>query len=226
VQEQLRVGALALMRTDGRGRGSTALPASTADGNEVDDIQDEARPSEETLTGFREAMSRLAAGVVMVTTEVEGKPWGLTVSACCSISMTPPLLLVSLGSETVSARVIERTGVFGVSLLTDKLIEVAQFGAARGAAKFVTEFCDPPPVGVASPAVCGALAHVDCRVSQTIHAGDHTVFLGAVQAVVSGDGEPLVYYARSYRAVADSTTLGYVPATLWPGDADLYSHFW
>ena len=47
--------------------------------------------------GFRAAMSRLAAGVVMVTCHVDDKPWGLTVSACCSVSMDPPLLPVSLG---------------------------------------------------------------------------------------------------------------------------------
>jgi flavin reductase ActVB len=70
----------------------------------------------DTADGFRAAMSRLAAGVVMVSCHVDEKPWGLTVSACCSVSMDPPLLLVSLGSETASARAIGETGRFGVAL--------------------------------------------------------------------------------------------------------------
>jgi flavin reductase (DIM6/NTAB) family NADH-FMN oxidoreductase RutF len=63
----------------------------------------------DTADGFRAAMSRLAAGVVMVTCHVDGKPWGLTVSACCSVSMDPLLLLVSLGSKTASARSVRET---------------------------------------------------------------------------------------------------------------------
>ena len=66
---------------------------------------------------FREAMGRLAAGVVMVTCSVDGRPWGLTVTACCSVSIEPPLLLVSLGRESSTASAVRRTGSFGVSLL-------------------------------------------------------------------------------------------------------------
>ncbi len=64
----------------------------------------EMAPPDAVLDGFRTAMSQLAAGVVMVTCHVGGKPWGLTVSACCSVSMSPPLMLVSLGSATTSTR--------------------------------------------------------------------------------------------------------------------------
>ena len=101
----------------------------------------EMAPPDAVLDGFRTAMSQLAAGVVMVTCHVGGKPWGLTVSACCSVSMSPPLLLVSLGSATTSTRAIQDSGEFGVSLLGQSLIDVARFGSAPGQPKFVDGYC-------------------------------------------------------------------------------------
>ena len=122
----------------------------------------EMAPLDAVLDGFRTAMSQLAAGVVMVTCHVGGKPWGLTVSACCSVSMSPPLLLVSLGSATTSAKAIQDSGEFGVSLLGQSLIDVARFGSAPGQPKFVDGYCNEGRDISRSPVVAGALAHVDC----------------------------------------------------------------
>jgi flavin reductase ActVB len=159
------------------------------------------------MDGFRSAMSQLAAGVVMVTCHLDAKAWGLTVSACCSVSMEPPMLLVSLGTPTASARAITESGRFGVSVLGESLTEVARFGSSRGQPKFVEHFC--PGDGVSeSPAVGGALAHVDCVVEQAITAGDHTLFIGRVRDVILNDGDrPLVYFAQTYHRLAESNDL-------------------
>jgi flavin reductase (DIM6/NTAB) family NADH-FMN oxidoreductase RutF len=87
--------------------------------------------------GFREAMSRLPSGVVIVTCRVEGRAWGITVSSCSSVSLEPPVLAVSLTRGTVSATEIERAGAFGVSILGAGLVGMARFGAVRGQAKFI-----------------------------------------------------------------------------------------
>jgi flavin reductase (DIM6/NTAB) family NADH-FMN oxidoreductase RutF len=167
----------------------------------------------EVADTFKVAMSRLAAGVVMVTCHVDEKPWGLTVSACCSVSMDPPLILVSLGKETTSAYAIAETGRFGVSLLGESLIKVAQFGAARGQAKFMDEeFCRIGDHACATPVVAGALAAIDCTVERTVPAGDHTIYLGAVNNVlVREDDSPLVYYSRSYHQLSEVTDLHVSP---------------
>ena len=147
-------------------------------------------------------MSQLAAGVVMVTTLVDDRPWGLTMSACCSISMEPPLLMVAPARETVTARSIETSGRFGVSILGAGLIEVARFGAARGAPKFVADFCVPGPGGSEvsrTPVVAGSLAHIDCEVSESVLAGDHMVYIGLVRRVIVDISDvPLVYHDRDY----------------------------
>jgi len=154
---------------------------------------------------FREAMSLLASTVVMVTTRVDGRPWGLTISACCSVSVTPPMILVSLGAQTVSARAIRDGGVFGVSVLGREQVEAARAGAAAGAPKFVERFCRAEEVGRAgdearrTPAVAGAVAHLDCGVERTVDVADHTVFFAHVRDVVLSPGvAPLVYWARQY----------------------------
>jgi flavin reductase (DIM6/NTAB) family NADH-FMN oxidoreductase RutF len=160
------------------------------------------------LDGFRSAMSRLAAGVVMVTCHVEGKPWGLTVSACCSVSMSPPLLLVSLGAGTTSARGIQADGEFGVSLLGQALIEVARFGSAPGQPKFVEGYCSSSAEASRSPVVAGALAHVDCLLERHVPAGDHILLIGRVRSVVLGDDDadgPLVYHSRGYHQLGAPT---------------------
>jgi flavin reductase (DIM6/NTAB) family NADH-FMN oxidoreductase RutF len=132
--------------------------------------------------------------------------------------MSPPMMLVSLGSRTASARGIGASGSFGVSILSDRLLEAARFGAASGVPKFVERFClEPSQAGdePRSPAVAEAIAHIDCDVTITTPAGDHTVFIGKVNAVMlTGKDGPLLYYARSYRRLSNP----------WPTE-ELYSHW-
>ena len=167
--------------------------------------QDAAAGPDALAAAFRSAMGGLASGVVLVTTWADGRPWGLTISSCTSVSVDPPTLLVSLGSQTRSARDIEATGRFGIGILGDRLVEVAQIGSAPGRPKWVDEHCEGDPgAPVRSPVLRGALAHFDCRVVQALPFADHTIFLGAVEDVVTGEdaGSSLVYFRRRYWQVA------------------------
>lgn len=153
---------------------------------------------------FAEAMSVLASGVVLVTCLVGGQPWGMTVTAFASVSADPPTVLASLGSETTSARAIAATQRFGVSILAADQVAVASFGSAPGGAKFIEPFTDAGDGRCASPAVTGALAHLDCDLVEAVHAADHVVYFGRVRTVVaSRTGAPLVYHRRAYRTLAD-----------------------
>ena len=170
---------------------------------------------DEVVGGFRDAMGQLATGVVIVTTLVESRPWGLTVSACCSVSMSPPTLLVSLGDQTASTHAIEAAGEFGVSILSEELIDAARFGAARGNAKFIEEFCTfEGREGSRTPAIAGAIAHVDCRVTQMLPVADHLVFFGKVERVLLGRkaAAPLIYHDRSWHRLGFHSDLGRAPA--------------
>jgi len=152
-----------------------------------------------TAAEFAAAMRTHASGVVLVTTRLAGRPWGMTVTAFASVSASPPTVLVSLGSGTAGARAIAATGAFGVSILSRDQVEVAQYGATRGAAKFLDALVERRERGSASPALAHALAHFDCEVVEAVEAADHIVFFGHVHTLRSRDGgDPLLYQGRAY----------------------------
>ena len=154
--------------------------------------------------GFADAMSALASGVVLVTCRVSARPWGLTVTAFASASADPPTVLVSLGSETASARAIRASRSFGVSILAADQLAVARLGSEPGQAKFLEPFVEPDEVRAASPAVAGALAHLDCELCEDVRVAAHTIVFGRVRSArISRGGAPLVYHGRSFRTLAD-----------------------
>jgi flavin reductase (DIM6/NTAB) family NADH-FMN oxidoreductase RutF len=151
---------------------------------------------------FAEAMSAHASGVVLVTCWVGERPWGMTVTAFASVSADPPTILVSLGSEGISTRAITATRSFGVSILAAEQFAIAHYGSAPGTTKFLERFTETGRS--ASPAVAGALAHLDCELSDAVQVADHTVLFGRVRAArVSRAGTPLLYHRRAYRTLAE-----------------------
>jgi flavin reductase (DIM6/NTAB) family NADH-FMN oxidoreductase RutF len=154
---------------------------------------------------FAQAMSALASGVAIVTCWIDGRPWGMTVTAFTSVSAEPPTILVSLGSQAASARAIAASGRFGVSILDQAQTAVALHGSAPGLPKFLDEFTHSGAGRAASPVVACALAHLDCKLERRVEHADHTIFFGRVlDARVSPGGLPLVYFRRAYRALAPS----------------------
>ncbi len=154
---------------------------------------------------FRDVMSRLASGVTVVTTMCDGVPHGLTVSAFSSVSLSPPRVLVCLGNETDSKPLVERSGRFAVHIL-------GRDHAALGPrfAKMRSDATDDLFAGVAyrsehtgSPILNDCLAWLDCTVFTMVPVGDHTIFVGSVEAAGYGpvDGEPVLYYRRAWRVL-------------------------
>ncbi len=151
---------------------------------------------------FADAMSALASGVAVVTCELDGRPWGMTVTAFASVSADPPTVLVSIDSDATAADALAASGRFGVSILAEDQLDVARHGAAPGKSKFLEAFVDPDHTDDASPMVAGALAHLDCEVERTIRVADHTVFFARVRAAhATHFGMPLVYHSRDYRTL-------------------------
>jgi flavin reductase ActVB len=159
----------------------------------------------ELANAFREAMRGMANSVVLVTTWFEGQPWGLTVSACCSVSAAPPMLLVSVGAHTITARAIRQCGRFGVNILSEKQVALAQFGARPQAPKFCQEHCACSSLSLEqTPIIENAVAHFCCRAEREINAADHVIWIGAVENVTrSMSDRPLLHYDRQFRKLGD-----------------------
>jgi flavin reductase (DIM6/NTAB) family NADH-FMN oxidoreductase RutF len=149
---------------------------------------------------FRDALRGLATGVAVVTSWHEGRPWGMTVSACCSISSEPPRVLVSLHRDTRSRHTICADGAFGVCVLHSAQKDVAEHAARAGEPKFLDGFCEPAADG--PPVLRGAVAHLACVVDRTFDVGDHTLVIGNVRDARGPGADraaPLVYFDRAYR---------------------------
>ncbi|MGW1160240.1 flavin reductase family protein [Streptomyces sp. NPDC002513] len=154
-----------------------------------------------TITGaqLRSAMAKLPTGVVVVTSEEDGNPVGMTVSAFTSVSDTPPTVLVCLNNKSHTTGVVRRTGRYGVNLLGGSQRVVAQRFATPGL-NHAKRFDGLPTVRArtGSPLLTDALCWLDCTVIKTEEIGTHLVAYGSVVAVESFLTEevPLVYYNR------------------------------
>ena len=146
---------------------------------------------------FKDALSRFASGVTIVTTkDAAGKLHGITVSAFCSVSLDPPMVLICIEKTTVSHYAFEESGVYVVNILRDD--------QAAASEKFATPFADKfedvdHHLGIEGiPILTDALASLECRLTFSYHGGDHSIFVGEVENVTFHDGEPLVYFRGSY----------------------------
>ena len=147
---------------------------------------------------YRDAWSRFATGVTVITTlEPGGNVHGMTASSVASVSLDPPLVLVVIGDSRESHALVESTGRFGLSILDDGQADIAKHFATspevRGeiGSKHITTLSD-------TPVIANAMAVMDCRVTAAHKAGDHTVFIGEVESIAIGPGEPLVWFQRQF----------------------------
>ncbi|MBH5338407.1 flavin reductase family protein [Streptomyces pactum] len=150
-----------------------------------------------TAGEFRQAMGRFLTGVTVVTAYGPEGPYGTTVSSLASVSLDPPMLLICLGHRSRTARVIGERGLFTVNVLgRDQSALAARFAAPdrpRGHAGFAAVPHRLGPAG--TPVLDGTLAHLDCRVTQRVVAGDHTVVIGEVTGTGCADGAgPLAHH--------------------------------
>lgn len=152
---------------------------------------------------FKDLMARFPAGVTVVTTRHDDARYGLTVSAFASISLDPPLVLISIAEGADSHDRIREAGVFGVSYLSEKQAHLSDRFA--GFDDVEDPFTDVPTTTLetGAPLLSDAVAHVDCRVESVLDGGDHTLFLGRVVAgdVLRPEARPLVYWDRGYHGI-------------------------
>lgn len=144
---------------------------------------------------FRAAMGNVAAAVSVVSTLVDGVPHGTTVSAFSSLSMDPPMLLVSLDNRSTLLTKLHIGSVVGVSVLASHQDQVALRFARKGDDKFADVAWQ---VEDDAPALIDRHAWVSIVVEQLILAGDHTLVLGGVKAADTRDNAALTYWRRSF----------------------------
>jgi len=155
-----------------------------------------------TQDDFRAALSRFASGVTVVTTkDANGRLHGITVSAFCSVSLEPPLVLICVEKTTGSHNALEESGAFAVNILSQDQSEQSEHFASMLEDKFDGVDLEIGSLGV--PVLSGALVTLECKLARSIDGGDHSIFLGLVEAVSIRDGSPLVYFHGNYQTISD-----------------------
>jgi flavin reductase ActVB len=144
---------------------------------------------------FREAMTRLASGVAVITARrPDGLPCGIAATALTSFSAHPPSLLVSVWHASRCHGALAGCERFGVHLLRSNEIELAHAFADRESPdKFAgRQWRWDGDV----PELTGTLAYLRCRRAANFSRYDHTVLIGDLETGRIEPGEPLVYARR------------------------------
>ena len=153
---------------------------------------------------FREAMSRLGTAVHVVTTDGPNGKTGFTATAVCSVSDTPPTLLVCLNRGATSMPILRGNGVFCVNTLRagDEMIADIFAGRTKVARDERFNTGQWSPLATGSPALMSAVVALDCRVIEIKAVASHDIYFGMVEAIHSGaPGAALVYHDRAYKQV-------------------------
>jgi flavin reductase (DIM6/NTAB) family NADH-FMN oxidoreductase RutF len=150
---------------------------------------------------FRGAMGAVATPVSVVTAMLE-EPHGTTVSAFCSLSLDPPMVLVSLQGDSDLLAIIRRTRRFGLNVLAHGQSAIGAVFARRGVDRFAGV---PWGLSCGLPRLAGVASWAACEVADLIVAGDHVIVTGLTQEADHHDKPGLVYQHRRFGAfVADA----------------------
>ncbi|WP_208995758.1 flavin reductase family protein [Pannonibacter tanglangensis] len=153
---------------------------------------------------FREAMSRIASAVHVLTTDGASGRCGATVSAACSLTDAPPALIVCVNrTSRIHAAVLENR-VFCLNTLAGHQSALSDIFAGRAGADMEPRFAAASweQLVTGAPVLSDALMSADCSLLQAHDVGSHTIFVGALKAVQLGSAaEALVYKGRAYHSL-------------------------
>ena len=155
------------------------------------------------MTGeeLREVMRRFPAPVAVVTTELEGERFGLTVGSLVSLSLEPPLAGISIGKDSSSHEPIRLAGGWAASLLAGSQAATAQHFARSGVPPVALWVGVDARDGRRGPLLAGALGWIECETVSEHDAGDHTIFVGAVESIELGRADAgLVYRGGTFHS--------------------------
>jgi flavin reductase (DIM6/NTAB) family NADH-FMN oxidoreductase RutF len=168
----------------------------------------ELSPGADTARDLRRAWGQFATGVTVVTARDGNGARGMTANSFISVSLDPPLVLVSIDTRNRTYQLLEQNREFAVSVLsTEHQVWSDRFAGRQGDVQ--DRFDDIPHTITAEglPILAGSLAYFICQVVAVHPAGDHSLFIGqVVRFAYTSGGSPLVFFGGGYRAVEASNT--------------------
>jgi len=146
---------------------------------------------------FRQTLGRWPSGVTVVTMQDGESVHGITVSAFSSLSLEPPLVGVAIGRKARAHAFLERLPRYAVNILRADQQHLSEHFAGRPTDRGdeLFERFDELPV------LRGAVAQIACTIVDRVATGDHTLYVGRIEASRLSDDEPLLYRLGAYRTL-------------------------
>ncbi|WP_295999671.1 flavin reductase family protein [Rugamonas sp.] len=166
---------------------NTSSPRATADS--VDSVH------------FRQALAQFATGVTVITTRLaDGGFRGLTASSFNSVSLTPPLVLWSLGSNANSMPIFSGNSHYVINVLSAEQGHLATRFATRGGDPWEGVEYELSRTG--QPILKGVSAWFECHNRSRYPEGDHVIFVGEVELCEVSPCPPLIFHGGQFRRLA------------------------
>jgi flavin reductase (DIM6/NTAB) family NADH-FMN oxidoreductase RutF len=157
---------------------------------------------------LRDAFGCFMTGVTVVTTVQDGKPLGFTANSFSSVSLDPPLLLVSIANRSGNLAAFAQGTGFAINVLSEGQKDLSARFARPVDDRFADLYWRHGPAK--NPVLAGVSAWFDCTLEQAVPAGDHTILIGRIAGFEAGDAPGLGYYRGAY--VTPAATAAAMPA--------------
>ena len=147
---------------------------------------------------FRGVMGRFATGVTVVSFMREGEPAGMTVNAFLSVSLDPPLILISVRRTSNFVQHVHVGDRYGVNVLAEAQEHLAPYFARRPDGATKVAFRDH----FGTPLIDASLAQIVARVVDIHPAGDHLLYIAAIEHLWHGpEAKPLIFFSGKYKQI-------------------------
>lgn len=154
------------------------------------------------VSDFRNAMSKLTGAVNVITTAGDSGRYGFTASAVCSVTDTPPTLLVCMNKSSQSHPFFVKNKVLTVNVLGAQHQHISQAFASKLSAEERFNHGEWQALETGSPVLKDALVSFDCKIDQIQEVGTHTIFICQIEAVQQSEQrEGLAYFNRTYHSI-------------------------
>lgn len=160
------------------------------------------------VTDFRNAMSLLTSAVSVITTAGESGRYGFTASAVCSVTDTPPTLLVCMNTASSSHVHFVNNKILTVNVLGAHHQDISNAFASRlsPAERFACGTWSTLTTG--APVLDDALVSFDCEIKEIQIVGTHAIFMCRIVAIQQSEhNHSLVYFNRAYHYIGQTKVL-------------------
>jgi len=148
-------------------------------------------------TTYRHLLGTFASGIAIITARDGARDVGMTVSAFCSVSLSPPLVLVCVDHNASMHDLLLRHPKLGISIIASE----HEAHSRRFAEKTATHRFDGAPFTRGASEVMlldDAAAQLECQLVRHYEGGDHTIFIAEVERGSMGEARPLLHYRGRY----------------------------